>query len=199
MMEQAPRGRYEHGAQRRRIGRKVTMAGIRSTALRLMKASRCKSSNGRRGRAIYAPLAMSADSEGLDQFEEGNAIGGHASEVEAVPRPAASPSSPPMTSRRFPASWRADPMPGGYARPGRQWPGPCLPLLPRKRGRSPAGEAADERRGASDRRQHRAAARAAGEGRVGLNRSFICPTVGPPRRPSVSLSMRGPSAITAEL
>jgi hypothetical protein len=145
MMEQAPRGRYEHGAQRRRIGRKVTMAGIRSTALRLMKASRCKSSNGRRGRAIYAPLAMSADSEGLDQFEEGNAIGGHASEVEAVPRPAASPSSPPMTSRRFPASWRADPMPGGYARPGRQWPGPCLPLLPRKRGRSPAGEAATSR------------------------------------------------------
>jgi hypothetical protein len=57
---------------------------------------------------------MSADSERLDQLEEGNAIGGHASEVEAIPRPAASPSSPRMTSRRFPAPWHADPMPGGY-------------------------------------------------------------------------------------
>jgi hypothetical protein len=59
-------------------------------------------------------MAMSAHSERLDQLEEGNAIGGHASEVEAIPRPAASPSSPRMTSRRFPAPWRADPMPDGY-------------------------------------------------------------------------------------
>jgi hypothetical protein len=59
-------------------------------------------------------MAMSAHSERLDQLEEGNAIGGHASEVEAVPRPAASPSSPRMTSGRFPAPWRADPMPNGY-------------------------------------------------------------------------------------
>jgi hypothetical protein len=44
-------------------------------------------------------------SERLDQLEEGNAIGGHASEVEAIPRPAASPSAPRMTSRRFPAPW----------------------------------------------------------------------------------------------
>jgi hypothetical protein len=57
---------------------------------------------------------MSANSERLDQLEERNAIGGHASEVEAISRPAASPSSPRMTSRRFPAPWHADPMPGGY-------------------------------------------------------------------------------------
>ena len=57
---------------------------------------------------------MSANSERLDQLEEGNAIGGHASEVEAIPRPAASPSAPRMTSRRFPSPWHADPMPGGY-------------------------------------------------------------------------------------
>jgi hypothetical protein len=57
---------------------------------------------------------MSAHREWLDQFEEGNAIGGHANEVEAIPRPAASPSSPRMTSRRFPTPWHADPMPGGY-------------------------------------------------------------------------------------
>jgi hypothetical protein len=59
-------------------------------------------------------MAMSAHSDRLDQFEEGNAAGGHAGELEATPRPAASPSSPRMTSRRFPAPWRADPMPGGY-------------------------------------------------------------------------------------
>jgi hypothetical protein len=57
---------------------------------------------------------MSANSERLDQLEEGNAIGGHASEVEAIPRPAASASSPRMTSRRFPAPWRADKIAGGY-------------------------------------------------------------------------------------
>jgi hypothetical protein len=57
---------------------------------------------------------MSANSERLDQLEEGNSIGGHATEVEAIPRPAASLSSPRMTSRRFPTPWRADPMPGGY-------------------------------------------------------------------------------------
>jgi hypothetical protein len=57
---------------------------------------------------------MSAYSERLDQLEEGNAIGGHASEVEAISRPPASPSSPRMTFRRFSAPWRADPMPGGY-------------------------------------------------------------------------------------
>jgi hypothetical protein len=53
---------------------------------------------------------MSAHRERLDQFEEGNAAGGHAGEVEAIPRLAASP----MTSRRFPPPWHADPMPGGY-------------------------------------------------------------------------------------
>ncbi len=36
-------------------------------------------------------------SEWLDQIEEGNAIGGHAGEVEIVPYPTVSPS---MTSRR---------------------------------------------------------------------------------------------------
>jgi hypothetical protein len=62
----------------------------------------------------HAPLAMSAYSERLDQLEEGNSVGGHASEVEAIPRPAASPSSSRMTSRRFSAPWHADSMPGGY-------------------------------------------------------------------------------------
>jgi hypothetical protein len=46
---------------------------------------------------------MSANSERLDQFEEGNATGGHAGEVEAIRRPTVSPSSPRMTARRFPA------------------------------------------------------------------------------------------------
>jgi hypothetical protein len=43
-------------------------------------------------------MAMSANSEWLDQFEEGNAAGGHAGEMEAIPHTAVSPS---MTSRRF--------------------------------------------------------------------------------------------------
>jgi hypothetical protein len=54
---------------------------------------------------------MSAHSDGVDQFEEGNAAGGHAGEVEAIPYPAVSTS---MTSRRFPPPWRADKVPGGY-------------------------------------------------------------------------------------
>jgi hypothetical protein len=62
-------------------------------------------------RAVYAPLAVSANSERLDQLEEGNAAGGPAGEVEAIRRRAVSPS---MTSRRFPPPWHADPMPGGY-------------------------------------------------------------------------------------
>jgi hypothetical protein len=36
-------------------------------------------------------MAMSANSDRLDQFEEGNAAGGHADEVEAIPYPAVSP------------------------------------------------------------------------------------------------------------
>jgi hypothetical protein len=54
-------------------------------------------------------MAMSANSGWLDQFEEGNTAGGHAGEVEAIPHPAIS-----MTTRRFPAPWRAELMPGGY-------------------------------------------------------------------------------------
>jgi hypothetical protein len=64
-------------------------------------------------------MAMSAHSEWLDQFEEGNAAGGHASEVEAIPYPAVSPS---MTSRRFRAPWRANTMPGGYVVRCPCWP-----------------------------------------------------------------------------
>jgi hypothetical protein len=56
-------------------------------------------------------MAMSPNGEWLDQFEEGNAAGGHAGEVEAIRSPAVSHS---MTSRRFPPPWHADPMPGGY-------------------------------------------------------------------------------------
>jgi hypothetical protein len=53
-------------------------------------------------RALHAPMAMSAHSDGLDQFKEGNAAGGHAREVETVPDSAASSS---ITSRCFPALW----------------------------------------------------------------------------------------------
>jgi hypothetical protein len=35
-------------------------------------------------------MAMSANSDRLDQFEEGNAAGGHTGEVEALPYPAVS-------------------------------------------------------------------------------------------------------------
>jgi hypothetical protein len=59
-------------------------------------------------------MAVSAHGDWLDQFEEGNAAGGHAGEVEAIRRAAVSPSSPRMTARRFPPHWHADPMPGGY-------------------------------------------------------------------------------------
>jgi hypothetical protein len=50
-----------------------------------------------RGAPYCTAMAMSAHGEWLDQFEEGNAAGGHASELEALRRPAVSPS---MTARR---------------------------------------------------------------------------------------------------
>jgi hypothetical protein len=46
----------------------------------------------------------------MGQFRQGNAAGGHPGSVEAILRFAAST----MTSRRFPAPWRADKVPGGY-------------------------------------------------------------------------------------
>jgi hypothetical protein len=55
-------------------------------------------------------MAVSANRVWLDQFEEGNAAGGHAGEVEAIRYSAVSPS---MTSRRFPTRWRADQISGG--------------------------------------------------------------------------------------
>jgi hypothetical protein len=54
---------------------------------------------------------MSAHSDRLDQFEEGNAAGGHAGELEAILYPTVSPS---MTPRRFPTPWHADKLLGGY-------------------------------------------------------------------------------------
>jgi hypothetical protein len=54
-------------------------------------------------------MAMPANSDWLDQFEEGNAAGGYTGGVEAIPYPAVSPS---MTSRDF-ARWRAEKMAGG--------------------------------------------------------------------------------------
>jgi hypothetical protein len=42
-------------------------------------------------------MAMSTNSDWLDQFEEGNAAGGHAGEMEAICYPAVSPS---MTLQR---------------------------------------------------------------------------------------------------
>jgi hypothetical protein len=46
----------------------------------------------------------------LDQFEQGNAARGYAGEVEAIH----CRGMEAMTSRRFPAPWRADKIPGGY-------------------------------------------------------------------------------------
>jgi hypothetical protein len=40
---------------------------------------------------VHTSMAISANSGGLDQREEGNTARGHASEVEAIPRPAVSP------------------------------------------------------------------------------------------------------------
>jgi hypothetical protein len=37
-------------------------------------------------------MAMSADGDGLDQFEEGKSVGGHAGKVEAIPYTAVAPS-----------------------------------------------------------------------------------------------------------
>jgi hypothetical protein len=45
----------------------------------------------------------------MGEFEQGNAAGGHAGEVEAIPT-----CMEAMTARRFPPPWRADKMPGGY-------------------------------------------------------------------------------------
>jgi hypothetical protein len=50
-------------------------------------------------------MAMSADSDWLDKFEEGNAAGGHAGDVEAIPHPRRLALD---DIRRFPAPWRAD-------------------------------------------------------------------------------------------
>jgi hypothetical protein len=36
-------------------------------------------------------MAMSANNDRLDQLEEGDAVGGHAGGVEAIPHPAVSP------------------------------------------------------------------------------------------------------------
>jgi hypothetical protein len=55
-------------------------------------------------------MAMSAHSDGLDQFKEGNAARGYADAVEAIPHSAVSSS---MT-RRSPSPWRADKLPSGY-------------------------------------------------------------------------------------
>jgi hypothetical protein len=41
-------------------------------------------------------MAMSANSDRLDQFEEGNAARGDAGEVEAIPYPAVSPAMTPL-------------------------------------------------------------------------------------------------------
>jgi hypothetical protein len=46
----------------------------------------------------------------LDQLKQKNAPCGHTGEVEAV----RARSTEAMTTRRFPAPWRADRIPGGY-------------------------------------------------------------------------------------
>jgi hypothetical protein len=113
-------------------------------------------SDRRDGRSVQAPLPMQTYHIRLDQFEQGNAARGHAGEVEAAPCRAMEA----MTSRRFPAPWRADKIPGGYVVRDVN-----VHLFPRQRSRSAAGQGADERRGAADRRQCHAAAGAAGESR----------------------------------
>jgi hypothetical protein len=96
-------------------------------------------------------MAMSARSEWLDQFKEGNAAGGHASEVEAIPYSAVSPS---MISRRFPTPWRAEPIPGCYVT---ETPTDRrLACLYSRNNQAERQQAPDERRGAGDRRQRRA-------------------------------------------
>jgi hypothetical protein len=69
-----------------------------------------------------------------------------------------------MTSRRFPAPWRADKVPGGYV--VRDANGRALAYLYSRDNEADAraGEGADEGRGAADRDQYRAAARAAPAG-----------------------------------
>ncbi|HXB70197.1 MAG TPA: hypothetical protein VNY05_18230 [Candidatus Acidoferrales bacterium] len=59
--------------------------------------------------------SQQADRGRLGEFEQGNAVGGDAGEVEAV-QSSATPTSPKrkMTPRRFPPPWRADKIPGGY-------------------------------------------------------------------------------------
>jgi hypothetical protein len=140
-------------------------------------------------RAVYAPLAMSANSERLDQFEEGNATGGHASELAAIRRPATSPSAPRMTARRFPPPWRAEPIPGRYV--VRDANGQALAYLYSRDNPTEALQAnADKGRGATDRGQHREAAGAAREGRptAGLSLRLTA------ERELVSASTRGPAS-----
>jgi hypothetical protein len=76
-----------------------------------------------------------------------------------------------MTSRRFPAPWRADKIPGGYV--VRDANGQALAHIYSRgqRSRGAAGQGPDEGRGATDRRQRRAAAGAAWEGRWRLSGS----------------------------
>jgi hypothetical protein len=45
-------------------------------------------------------MAMSTHGKRVDQCEEGNAAGGHAGEVEAVPDPAMSPSMNPAAAHQ---------------------------------------------------------------------------------------------------
>jgi hypothetical protein len=106
-------------------------------------------------------MAMSAHGDWLDQFEEGNAPGGHASELEALRRPAVSPSSPRMTARCFSPPWHADPMPGGYV--VRDANGQALVYLYSRDNDAEPQQAKgpDEGRGTTDRCEHRKAAGAA--------------------------------------
>jgi hypothetical protein len=65
--------------------------------------------------------------------------------------------------RRFPSSWHADPMPGGYV--VRDANGQALAYLYSRDNNAEARQAnAHEGRGATDRRQYRATAGVAGEG-----------------------------------
>jgi hypothetical protein len=67
-------------------------------------------SDRRTERSVPAALPMQTYRDRLGQFEQGNATRGHAGEMEAVRRRAWEG----MTSRRFPAPWRADKIPGSY-------------------------------------------------------------------------------------
>src|SRR5450755_1280285 len=76
---------------------------------RSIRQRRLPAGNRRTGRALQAPQPVQTYRIRLDQLKQGNASHGHTGEVEAIRCGAIEA----MPSRRFPAPWRADKIPGG--------------------------------------------------------------------------------------